>query len=139
MSALAVTAANVLKGSGSGTQTVIAGVALTAGQYVYLDSSNLAQLADSDGSSPAQVVNGVCANNAAAGQPVTLILPDSTATIAPGFTAGAIGNTIWLHDTPGAATETFADLESGDKVIVLGVMVTTTTMRFYPVSGGTIA
>lgn len=138
MPALSVTAANVLKGSGSQTQTVTAGVAITAGQYCYLDTSNLAQLADADGSSVTQVVDGVAANNAGAGQPVTLIQANSSVAITPGFTASAIGVVIYLFDTAGGATETFADLESGDKVIVLGVMVTTTTMKFYPVTGGTL-
>jgi hypothetical protein len=136
MANLTPVAANVLKGTGTQVSRYIAGVALTAGQYVYIDDDGEIQLSDADGASSAQVVDGVTANDAAAGQPVNIIPPSTTSIITPGFTAAAVGNVIYLAPNPGFATETYADVLTGDRVIVLGVMVTTTTMRFQPLIGG---
>jgi uncharacterized protein YgbK (DUF1537 family) len=63
-------------------------------------------------------------------------VPTDTA-LTTGFTASAAGVVIYLSsDTAGAATETYADLDSGSTVIVLGSMLTTTTMKFSPLVGG---
>jgi hypothetical protein len=136
MADLSVTAANVRRGSGQTQQGIVAsGVTITAGQSVYQLADGTYGLADSDGTSPANVFAGISINGAAAGQPFLFVASDPTFT--PGFTALA-GDPIYMSDTPGGLTKTFADLESGDKVTVVGVMTSTTVMNLSPVTGGTI-
>src|SRR5687768_17532041 len=103
---LSVTAASVLKGS-STPSMVTAGATVTAGQYVYLDTTTSTyKLSDADGSSGANAVDGVTLNGAATGQPVAIIPASSgDATFVHGFTGVVAGDTIFLSDTPGAATK----------------------------------
>jgi hypothetical protein len=70
MADVTVTPANVKKLSGT-SQTNIAGVAITAGQTLYIDTSQLAQLADGDLSAVTALTVGMALCNAAANQPVT--------------------------------------------------------------------
>ncbi|MFA7301869.1 MAG: hypothetical protein WC069_06185 [Candidatus Shapirobacteria bacterium] len=135
MADIAITATSVLKGSSGNLVTGTAGTTITAGQVLYLDSANKLQLADSDGSSPAFTVAGIALNGGAVNQPISYVTSDPALTFGGTVLAG---DTIWLSDTPGGMTKTFADLESGDNVIVLGVATATTTINFSPVAGGPI-
>lgn len=137
MSDIVITAANVLKSSAGSAPVGVAGATITAGQALYIDTadSNKLKLADADGTSPVNSFAGIALHGALAGQPISYLTSDTSFTF--GGTVNA-GDTIWLSDTPGGITKTFSDLESGDKVIVLGVALTTTTMILSPVVGGTI-
>lgn len=137
MADISITASSVLASSDAFKRTGVAGVAITAGQSLYIDTanSNVLKLADSDGTTPANSFAGIALHSAASGQPIQYALTD------PSFTFGgtvSAGDAIYLSDTPGGITKTFSELETGDKVIVLGVALTTTTMNLSPVVGGTI-
>ena len=74
MADISVTAASVLKGSGAATSTGITGsVAITAGQPLYVDSTNNNTLkpADADGSLLAATVVGIALHASSPGQPIT--------------------------------------------------------------------
>lgn len=136
MADISITPANVLKSTSAQQMSGIAGTTITAGQALYLDANNQLQLADADGASPANTIAGIALNGGALGQPINYVGTD------PSFTFGGTvlaGDAIYLSDTPGGVTKTFADLEAGDKVIILGVAVTTTTINLSPIVGGTIA
>lgn len=138
MADVSITASLVRAGTGNlGINTVTAGAAITAGQVIYLDTANLAQLADADGASATQTVSGIALNSTgAAGQPVSYVTTGSPAVV-PGFT-GTVGDVVLLSTTPGGMTVTSGDITTGDRRVVLGVMVTTTTMNFTPVVGGVV-
>lgn len=138
MADISITAASVAKSANGSTTQGTAGATITAGQALYIDTTdaNKLKLADSDGTSPANIVAGIALHAALAGQPITYLTSD------PAFTFGGTvlaGDTIWLSDTPGGVTKTFGDLEAGDTIVVLGVMTTTAVMNFRPLTGGAIA
>ena len=138
MAAISITAASVLKSSTGQVSVGTAGATITAGQSVYIDTSdsNKIKLADANGTAPANTFAGIALNAASSGQPVSYCTNDNA-----GFTIGATvvaGDTIWLSQTPGGLTKTIGDL-SGGIAIVVGVMLTTTTMNLTPVVGGSVA
>jgi hypothetical protein len=122
MAALTVTAASVVPASNALFLTMIAQVAITAGQSVYRDASNSgkANLADADASAAAATVIGIAVSNAAAGQPVVVqyagdLNPGATLTkgafYCAGSTAGSINptsdiTTNWYPNLLGLATTT---------------------------------
>ena len=128
-----ITAANVLATS---TQYVIktAAVAITRGQYIYLLANGTVGLADSNAASPANSVEGVALVDCGAGQPCCYVQSDTIFT--PGFSDTA-GNPVYLSNTAGACTTAAADVASGSTNIVLGGMLTSTTMKFAPQVYGT--
>lgn len=138
MAAISITAASVLKSSTGQVSVGTSGATITAGQSVYIDTSdsNKIKLADANGTAPANTFAGIALNAASSGQPVTYCTNDTA-----GFTIGATvvaGDTIWLSQTPGGLTKTIGDL-SGGLAIVVGVMLTTTAMNLTPVVGGSVA
>lgn len=138
MAAISITAASVLKSSTGQVSVGTSGATITAGQSVYIDTSdsNKIKLADANGTAPANTFAGIALNAASSGQPVTYCTNDTA-----GFTIGATvvaGDTIWLSQTPGGLTKTIGDLSVG-LAIVVGVMLTTTTMNLTPVVGGSVA
>ena len=138
MAAISITAASVLKSSTGQVSVGTSGATITAGQSVYIDTSdsNKIKLADANGTAPANTFAGIALNAASSGQPVSYCTNDTS-----GFTIGATvvaGDTIWLSQTPGGLTKTIGDL-SGGIAIVVGVMLTTTTMNLTPVVGGSVA
>src|SRR4051812_4215713 len=86
MSALSVTAASVLAGANAKKRSGIAGATITAGQWVYEDSSasNKFKLADADASLATAGVVGVALHGASDGQPLTIDTEDDDFT--PGGT-----------------------------------------------------
>lgn len=133
MADLSITAANVLQTSGTSVSSGVASTAITRGQYVYVLANGTIGLADSNGTSPANSVAGCAIADVSTSQTCFYVASDATFT--PGFSATA-GDTIWLSDTPGACTKTYADIASGSTVIPLGVMTSSTVMRFSPLVGG---
>lgn len=127
MAALSITAASVL---GSSTATRYSqyksAAAITAGQLVYLNTSNTWALVDSDASlgTAATDVRGIAENSApGAGQPLTVVTADSSFTIGATSTNGA---TIYASVTAGGLT--IAEIPgAGAKPIVVGIMSSTTT------------
>ena len=114
MAALVITAASVVPAANASLSTGTAGVAVTAGQVVYLDSiTGKYLLADADSATPAaRVPAGIAVNNAAVNQALTIQKGGSItigATVAPGVgyylsaTAGSIApvgdNTTGVYPT----------------------------------------
>lgn len=133
MSNYVVAAANVRASGNATKEHGLAGVALTQGQSVYLDTADgkLKQY-DANGSGDAKVFRGITLNAAGADQPVTICRED------PDFTPGctlAIGDTVIGSATPGAICPD-ADAVAGWFKTVLGTAKTTTTMNFKPVAAG---
>lgn len=129
----AITVANVLKSSNGQYVTGIAAVTITQGQYLYLTAANTLNLADSNGTSPANSVEGCSLNAALAGQPVTYVRTDTALATGATLTSGAVA---YLSDTPGGITVVYGDIASGSTVIVLGVVNTAGTLNFNPQTGG---
>jgi hypothetical protein len=134
---LAVTAASVLKSSSAKVSEGIAGATITAGQAVYIDTSDSdkIKLADADGTAPANTFAGIALHAALAGQPIKYATNDSGFT--PGFTSTA-GAVVYLSDVAGGLTATIGDLEAGDTITVVGVMTTTTVMNLNSTRGGSL-
>lgn len=135
MSDISVTAANVLKSaSAARLQGIIAaGVTVAQGKVLYQLANSTFGLADSNGSSPSNTVVGYALTAGSAGQPVEYVPID------PSLVSGATltsGDVIYLSDTPGGMTSTYADIASGSTVIILGVVNTDGTLNFNPVVGG---
>lgn len=140
MGDISVTPANVRKSTGQ-TLPGVAGAALTAGQYVYADTStspptiNLSDANGGSAGSAARNVSGVTLNNAATGQPVDYTALDPKLVSGGTLTAGTV---VYLSQTPGGITATIGDLASGSTVIALGVVNTDLTLNFSPVKGGEV-
>lgn len=124
MTDLSVTAANVLASSSAVVERGTAGATITAGQTLYIDTSdsNKLKLADSDNAS-ATVRNcaGIALNGASAGQEVKYVIED------PSFTPGGtlvVGTMYVLSDTAGGIMPA-ADLEIGDYPTLLFIANTT--------------
>lgn len=137
MAAISITVGNVNTSNPQGALTGVAGVAITQGQSLYVDTSNgnVLKLYDANVSSPVNVFAGIALNAASTGQPVDYVFSDPT------FTFGGTvlqGDTIWGSPTAGGITKTIGDLIATTKVTVLGIATSTTTMNLSPVIGGTV-
>jgi hypothetical protein len=94
MADITITAANVRPGAGAVTTRLTAGAAITAGRAVYEDANGLAQLARANSANTDDVV-GIAVNDAAAGQPLTVvtagpvILGDNTTSLAKLYVVSA--------------------------------------------------
>ncbi len=117
MADLTITAANVAYTSGGSTKTAIAGEAITAGEAVYIDTSdsNKIKLANVT-SATASVVAGVSVNDAASGQHITYVT--AGAIINPGATV-AVGK-LYVCSASGAIAPV-DDLTTSDYVSVIYV------------------
>jgi membrane-bound inhibitor of C-type lysozyme len=115
MANLTITAANVIQGSGAVTSTGVAGVSITAGQSVYLDTTDSKyKLADAD--LAASVNEAAIALHAAAlDQPLTV---QTGGTLAIGATV-AVGTAYYVSATAGSICLE-SDLASGDFPYLLG-------------------
>lgn len=125
MADLTITAANVVKGSGSSIDRGTAGATITAGQVVYKDAANGKYLlADSD-SATAAVRNaiGIALNGAANNQPLS-VLTSGDITIGATLTAGT---DYWLSNTPGGICPR-ADVGSGEYPTMLGIAKSTSVL-----------
>jgi hypothetical protein len=135
MSANAVTPANVRFSSAAVINQIYnAGVAITAGQSIYLDATNLWQLASTATGLGVAVPTAVAAANAAAGQRVVAVLQDPAYT--HGLTGVAAGDTIWGSPTSGGFTNTAADNVATNFVTIAGIAISATQMKFQPLTSG---
>jgi hypothetical protein len=117
MADLSITAANVVPGSDAVRESGTAGATVTAGQLVYLDTSDMKfKLADSNGASALRVPNGIALNGASNGQPLS-IQKGGDITIGATLTAGVA---YYLSDTPGGICPV-ADLGSGEYPCIVGI------------------
>jgi hypothetical protein len=137
MADLTITAANVVAGANATIREGTAGVALTAGQAVYLDSASSSyKLADCNSATAAvRSPKGIALHAAAIGQPIA-ILTEGLITIGA---AVAVGVPYFLSGTPGGIRPV-ADNVSGDYVTYVGIGKSTTAIdvRFHE-SGAAMA
>jgi hypothetical protein len=129
---LVITATSVAKSTGAVVRQETAGETITAGMPVYLHTDGLVYKTDVDGSSAAQACLGIALNGGAINQPIA-VQTDGTITI--GATV-AVGVIYVASDTAGGIMPS-ADLETGDKVIILGVADTTSTLEMHLWDSGT--
>lgn len=127
MAAITVTAANVLRVDGEVVNGHLAGVAITAGDAVYIDTAGAAQLltnATSVGSGVGSPLVGIALNDAGAGQPVQILKPGGTVniggTVAVGkqFCAGTAGGIIPVDD-----------IATGEYITTIGVGITAANIK----------
>jgi hypothetical protein len=121
MADITVTAAQVLPGTGTDCnfENGIAGATITAGQVVYLDTTNNTyKLADNNDSVATAVAAGVALHGATAGQPLR-IQTAGAVTIGAGA-APVAGMVYMLSATPGGIAP-HADLTTGNRATILGV------------------
>ena len=123
MADLTITAANVVPQAGSTIKSATAGVAIAAGQPIYINTTtNQAELADANALASAEVA-GIAVNSAAAGQPVSYV---SNGPVALGsvLTTGAV---YVLSSTAGGLAPV-ADLSSTEYTSILGVASSATVL-----------
>lgn len=125
MSDLSITAANVVPGSDAVVEHGTAGVSITAGQQVYLDSATGKYgLADNNSATAGvRKPRGTALHAAAANQPLA-IQRDGSITIGATMTAGVA---YYLSDTPGGICPV-ADLASGEYPSLIGMATSTTVL-----------
>lgn len=118
MADLSITPANVVAGSNAIKQGGVAGEAIVAGKWVYIDpATKNFLLADSNSAtSAARKAKGVALNGAAAGQPLQ-VQTGGDLVMGGTMTPGA---PYFLSETPGGMEPT-ADLGAGEYVCLLGL------------------
>ena len=126
MADLTITAANVVAGTNATVRNEILGATVTAGQVVYLDSTdNRIKLADNNSATAAaRAPHGIALNGGATGQPVRM-LTGGDITIGATMTAGVA---YYLSDTPGGICPV-ADLAAGEYPTIIGIATSTTVLN----------
>ena len=108
------------------------GATVLQGQPVYLDSSNQYVLADTDLSAAAAVVAGISLNSTTSGQPIDLI---AGGTLTVGGSGVAVGTVYVLSGAAGKIAPA-VDLANGDFTTVLGIGLTSSTVKIGIIVGG---
>lgn len=106
---LSVTAASFKTGARAKFKHAVAGVAITAGQAVYLDGNGKWQLADANGTGTTEV-EGLAAHTAAADQVLAVVYEDDDLTL--GATLSMVAPVYVLSGTAGGIAPS-ADIASG--------------------------
>lgn len=123
MADMAITAANVIPVAGYNFTDGVAGETVTAGQLVYLKSSDSKYwLVDNDAAATAGLV-GMALNGAAAGQPVRILTGGS---VNPGGTV-VVGTIYGTSSTAGGLAPS-TDFASGDYVSIFGIGTTSSNI-----------
>lgn len=122
MADLAITAADVQKGSASSETSGTAGGTITAGMPVYKSSAGQILAALADTAEHAAVI-GVATNSASSGQTVSYVTRGSL-TVSTVLTIG----TVYVLSATSGKIAPVADLGSGDFVTILGVATTTSSL-----------
>ena len=126
MANLSITAANVIQGAGAVTSTGISGVAVTAGQSVYLDATDSKyKLADANAAASVNEAS-IALHAAAINQPLTV---QTGGTLAIGATV-AVGTAYYVSTTAGSICLE-SDLSSGDFPYLLGYATAAGTITMF--------
>lgn len=132
MADLTVTAANVLASATATIQYGKAGGTITAGMSVYKDAADgLIKPARANAAGTAELA-GVAQNGAANGQPVAFVVGGD---YNPGATV-VVGKVYVLSAAVAGAIAPVDDLALGNRVSVLGVGVTTSSIRVRIINSG---
>lgn len=125
---LSITAASVIAGPRAVKQQGVAGVAITAGQALYYDSTAASyKLADADASATTALIVGIAAHGAGIGQPITVIIEDDDLTV--GATLSMVAPVYVLSATAGGIAPS-ADITTGWRPCPLIVAKSTTKAIF---------
>lgn len=132
---LVITAASVLPASDATTEAGTAGATITAGQVVYLDTSDSKyKLADTDSATAAvRSPRGIALHGASSGQPLKILTKG-------GVTIGAtvaVGASYWLSGTAGGICPV-ADVAAGDYPAFLGIGTSTTAIKVNITEAGAV-
>jgi hypothetical protein len=136
MTDIAITAANVVKGSNATIEQGTAGATITAGQVVYkAAATGKYGLADCDSATAeVKVPRGIALNGASDGQPLAIIRSGSV-TIGGTLTPGTA---YYLSPVAGGIAP-LADVASGDTVVLHGLATSASVLALdIQVSGVTI-
>ena len=124
MADISITPANVVPGSDAVRESGTAGATITAGQLVYLDTSDMKfKLADSNGAAALRVPNGIALHGASNGQPL-VIQKGGDITIGGTMTAGI---PYVLSDTPGGLCP-LPDIGTGEYSCIIGIAKSTSVL-----------
>jgi hypothetical protein len=123
MADISVTASSVVPGATARRQTKTASVAITAGQVVYVNSSDQLALADNDASATTAAAVGIALNSCAANQPCSYATSGAVT-----FNAVLTAGTIYVLSATAGGIAPAADLASDDYVTILGVASSTTSL-----------
>jgi hypothetical protein len=125
MADLSITAASVVAGSGARKVNGTAGATITAGQVVYLDSSDSKyKLADNDSATAAvRSPAGIALHGASSNQPLTIL---TAGPITIGATVAA-GDVYCMSSTAGGICPV-ADIAAGDYNTIIGIGTSTTVI-----------
>jgi hypothetical protein len=133
MTAISITAANVKKGNNAQTAKGTAGVAVTAGQVVYLNAATgKLELADANTYAQASA-KGIALHAAAADQPLEYQYGGE---ITIGGTS-VVGTIFCVGATAGAIVPS-ADLTTGDYTCILGIGISATLIKLGVFFGGVV-
>jgi hypothetical protein len=136
---ISITAANVVPSSAARYSQQLAGVAITAGQVVYFDTTTgTVKLAKANLAPPGNSVFGIAMSNASANQPVVVCTYDPALAIGGTIAAGTLS---WLSVVnAGGISSTGADDVSGGTMtrIFIGVGTGSNKINFSPVAGGAV-
>lgn len=135
MADLTITATSVVAGTNARKTAGVAGVTITAGQAVYLDStSGKWALADTDSATAAvRQAHGIALNGAALNQPISVIT-EGDVTIGATIEAGTV---YYLSGTAGGICPV-ADVAAGDYPLVIGQGKSTTVLTVNIVYAGVV-
>ena len=122
MADITVTAGSVLQSTGAVTGRGTAGATITAGQLLYLDTtdSNKAKLADADASQATALIAGIALHGASSGQPIEY---QTGGQINPGGTV--VTGTRYFASGNAGGLAPHGDLAQNDWVSQIGVGVST--------------
>lgn len=137
MADISVTATSVIKGTGATTiKGSIAGGTITAGQPLYIDTSDSNKLkpADANGSGDAPTVCGIALHGASSGQPIEYQTGGNLT-----FNAVLTSGTVYVVSATAGGIAPVADLTTGMKTGIVGIGTSTTNMllNIFP-SGATV-
>lgn len=136
---LSITASEVQPGTTDATfDQGTAGATITAGQTLYIDTSdsNKLKLGDCDSATAAvRTCAGIALHAALSGQPIRY---QTGGSITIGATAAmTVGHTYLLSDTAGGIMPS-ADLEAGDYTSILGVATSTSVLLIRILNSGAV-
>lgn len=126
MADITITATSVLKSTGAITASGVAGATITAGQALYIDTSdaNKLKLADANLSSLAATVAGIALNGGASGQTIVYQL-GGVITIGATVVAG----TIYVASATAGGIAPAADIAAGWRTSIIGVATSTSVIK----------
>lgn len=127
MADLSITPGSVVPDAGATLRLYTAGVTITAGQLVYIDTaaSNVLKLADANASSATAIIAGLAIDNASLGQPCIIMLAGD---IDLGVTLTVAGIYILSATAGGICPST--DLASASYLSILGVATAADNLKF---------